>query len=455
MTGRITTRMRVVPASPRFLVCVPTYDERENLERMVDALDGVREPDGASGEVLVIDDSSPDGTGELADALAAGRPWLHVLHRPHKQGLGRAYLDGFRWALARDYDFVLEMDCDFSHDPRAVPSLLAPARAGADLVLGSRYCAGGRVENWGRARRVISGAGCLYARTLLGVGVRDLTGGFKCFRRAVLEAIELDAVDAQGYQFQIEMTYRALLLGFEVVEVPITFADRVAGGSKMSRSIVFEAMRRVPLLRLQAVRGRLPRSAGVTSPRRLLDSSDAAAEPCDRHGRGRSRRRRRRRARALVLRGAPAARTARPGSGTGRRRRRCSCPSSTAAISPACARASTAGMPRRSCARRGDGLVLELDSLADGAHRVRIQASPSRVFGDSVDEAFTIHVDTHRPTLALDTVPSGLAVRERAQRPRRGGLDARAELPRHARRAASAQRARSRSTRSCPTGARP
>ncbi len=254
-----------MPPSPRFLVCVPTYDERENLERMIDALDAVREPDGASGEVLVIDDSSPDGTGELAEALAASRPWLHVLHRRHKQGLGRAYLDGFRWALARDFDYVLEMDCDFSHDPRAVPSLLAPARASADLVLGSRYCPGGRVENWGRTRRVISGAGCLYARTLLGVGVRDLTGGYKCFRRAVLEAIELGAVDAQGYQFQIEMTYRALLLGFEVVEVPITFADRVAGGSKMSRSIVFEAMRRVPLLRLQALRGRLPRSAGVTS----------------------------------------------------------------------------------------------------------------------------------------------------------------------------------------------
>jgi dolichol-phosphate mannosyltransferase len=255
-----------VPASARFLVCLPTYDERENLERMVDALDGVREPDGASGEVLVIDDSSPDGTGELADALAASRPWLHVLHRARKEGLGRAYLEGFRWALARDFEYVLEMDCDFSHDPRALPSLLAPALAGADLVLGSRYCPGGRVENWGRTRRVISGAGCLYARTLLGVGVRDLTGGYKCFRRAVLEAIELDAVDAQGYQFQIEMTYRALLLGFEVVEVPITFADRVAGGSKMSRSIVFEAMRRVPLLRVQAMRGKLPRGAGVAVP---------------------------------------------------------------------------------------------------------------------------------------------------------------------------------------------
>jgi dolichol-phosphate mannosyltransferase len=254
-----------MPAPTRFLICVPTYDERENLERMVEALDGVRESDDASGEVLVIDDSSPDGTGRLADELAAGRPWLHVLHRPRKEGLGRAYLDGFGWALARDYELVLEMDCDFSHDPRAVPSLLAPARAGADLVLGSRYCPGGRVENWGRARRLISTAGCLYARALLGVQVRDLTGGFKCFRRGVLEAIELDAVDAQGYQFQIEMTYRALLLGFSVVEVPITFADRVAGGSKMSRSIVFEAMRRVPLLRLQAARGQIPRGAGVAS----------------------------------------------------------------------------------------------------------------------------------------------------------------------------------------------
>ncbi len=241
----------------RFLVCVPTYDERENLERMIGALEAVRSQ-LLTGDVLVIDDSSPDGTGVLADELAASRPWLHVLHRPTKQGLGKAYLDGFRWALARDYEYVLEMDCDFSHDPAAIPTLLAAAEAGADLVLGSRYCEGGRVENWGRARRLISSAGCFYARTLLGVGVRDLTGGFKCFRRAVLEAIELDAVDAQGYQFQIEMTYRAILLGFTVQEVPITFADRVAGGSKMSRSIVYEAMRRVPLLRLEAVRGRLP-----------------------------------------------------------------------------------------------------------------------------------------------------------------------------------------------------
>jgi dolichol-phosphate mannosyltransferase len=248
-----------VSESARYLVCLPTYDERENIVRMIHALAAVREQGGAAGDVLVIDDSSPDGTGELADALAVDRPWLHVLHRPSKQGLGRAYLDGFRWALARDYAYVLEMDCDFSHDPAAIPSLLAPARAGVDLVLGSRYCEGGRVENWGRTRRMISGAGCLYARIVLGVRVRDLTGGYKCFRRAVLETIELDAVDAQGYQFQVEMTYRALLLGFTVQEVPITFADRVAGGSKMSHSIVLEAMRRVPLLRLEAIRGRLPR----------------------------------------------------------------------------------------------------------------------------------------------------------------------------------------------------
>ena len=180
-----------------------------------------------------------------------------MLHRPGKQGLGRAYLAGFRWALERDYEYVLEMDCDFSHDPGSVPSLLGAAIAGADVVLGSRYVAGGGVRDWGLSRRVISAGGCLYARTILGVGVRDLTGGFKCFRRAVLERIPLDEVDAQGYMFQIEMTYRALREGFTVVEVPITFADRRLGGSKMSRRIVLEAVRRVPELRLGAIRKRL------------------------------------------------------------------------------------------------------------------------------------------------------------------------------------------------------
>jgi dolichol-phosphate mannosyltransferase len=241
----------------RFLLCLPTYDERENLQAMVEALGAVRERTPVPGDVLVIDDSSPDGTGALADSLAADRPWLHVLHRPLKEGLGRAYLAGFRWALERDYDYVLEMDCDFSHDPESVPSLLEAAIGGADLVLGSRYCPGGGVRDWGLGRRVISAGGCLYARTILGLGVRDLTGGFKCFRRSVLEKVPLADVDAQGYMFQIEMTYRAIREGFRVVEVPITFADRRLGGSKMSRRIVLEAVRRVPELRLDALRGRI------------------------------------------------------------------------------------------------------------------------------------------------------------------------------------------------------
>jgi dolichol-phosphate mannosyltransferase len=243
--------------SDRFLLCLPTYDERENLEAMIDALGEMRATAPIDGDVLVIDDSSPDGTGQIADRLAADRPWLHVLHRPQKQGLGRAYLAGFRWALERDYAYVLEMDCDFSHDPKAVPSLLDAAIGGADLVLGSRYVAGGGVTDWGLSRKIISAGGCLYARTILGLRVRDLTGGFKCFRRPVLEATPLDDVDAQGYMFQIEMTYRAIREGFRVVEVPITFADRRLGGSKMSRKIVLEAVRRVPELRIGALRGKL------------------------------------------------------------------------------------------------------------------------------------------------------------------------------------------------------
>jgi dolichol-phosphate mannosyltransferase len=244
-------------ADDRFLLCLPTYDERENLAAMVEALGSVRERTPIPGDVLVIDDNSPDGTGAIADELARERPWLHVLHRPGKEGLGRAYLAGFRWALARDYAYVLEMDCDFSHDPEAVPSLLGAAIGGADVVLGSRYVAGGGVSDWGLSRRLISAGGCLYARSILGVRVRDLTGGFKCFRRAVLERIPLDDVDAQGYMFQIEMTYRALRDGCRVVEVPITFAERQLGGSKMSRRIVLEAVRRVPELRLAALRKRL------------------------------------------------------------------------------------------------------------------------------------------------------------------------------------------------------
>ncbi|RDI74060.1 Glycosyl transferase family 2 [Gaiella occulta] len=239
----------------RAVVCLPTYNERENLEPMVRALGA--QIDVTCDRVLVIDDNSPDGSGEIADRLAGELPWLDVLHRPGKEGLGPAYIAGFRRSLAAGAALVLEVDCDFSHDPKDVPRLIAACEAGADVALGSRYVEGGGTVNWGLARRVISAAGSLYARTVLGVRVRDLTGGFKCFRRTVLETIDLDAIAARGYAFQVETTYRALRSGFTVVEVPITFVDRVAGGSKMSRAIVLEAVWKVPALRWRALRGRL------------------------------------------------------------------------------------------------------------------------------------------------------------------------------------------------------
>ncbi len=234
----------------RATVCLPTYNERENLEAMVQAL----QPHDV--RVLVIDDNSPDGTGELADRLAATLPFVDVLHRPRKEGLGPAYLAGFARALAEGADLVLEMDCDFSHDPADVPRLLAAAEE-ADLVLGSRYVPGGKVGAWGLGRRLVSRGGSLYAQILLGTRVRDLTGGFKCYRRTVLERLDLAAIDSRGYAFQIETTYRALRAGFRVVEVPITFIDRELGGSKMSRSIVLEAVWKVPLLRGAALLGRI------------------------------------------------------------------------------------------------------------------------------------------------------------------------------------------------------
>jgi len=235
----------------RATVCLPTYNERENLERMLRALD----EHGVS--VLVIDDNSPDGTGELADRLARELEHIEVVHRPRKEGLGPAYLAGFHRALADGAELILEMDCDFSHDPADVPRLIAATQADADLALGSRYVPGGSIGNWGVVRRAVSAGGSLYARALLGVGVRDLTGGFKCYRREVLETIDLDAISSRGYAFQIETTYRALRAGFRVVEVPIAFVDREEGGSKMSRAIVLEAVWRVPLLRLRALRGAL------------------------------------------------------------------------------------------------------------------------------------------------------------------------------------------------------
>jgi dolichol-phosphate mannosyltransferase len=236
---------------PQAVVCLPTYNEHENLEPMLRALGdkGVR--------VLVIDDNSPDGTGELADRLSSELGYVDVLHRERKEGLGPAYLAGFQQALADGAELVLEMDCDFSHDPADVPRLVAAVEEGADVALGSRYVAGGAIRNWGLLRRFVSAGGSLYARVLLGVKVRDLTGGFKCYRRRVLETIDLDSIDSKGYAFQIETTYRALRAGFRVVEIPIIFADREAGGSKMSKTIVAEAIWKVPGLRLAALFRRL------------------------------------------------------------------------------------------------------------------------------------------------------------------------------------------------------
>jgi dolichol-phosphate mannosyltransferase len=228
----------------RALICLPTYNERENLEQMLGALGEL----GVS--VLVIDDNSPDGTGELADRLARELDYVSVLHRARKEGLGPAYLDGFRHALGEGAELILEMDCDFSHDPADVPRLIAAAE-NADVVAGSRYVEGGSVRNWGLIRRVISAGGSAYARAILGVDVRDLTAGFKCYRRAVLETIDLDAITSRGYAFQIETTYRAIRAGFRVVEIPITFVDREQGGSKMSKAIVAEAIWKVPALRLK------------------------------------------------------------------------------------------------------------------------------------------------------------------------------------------------------------
>ena len=239
----------MICATLRATVCLPTYNERENVERMVRTLHDL------GVHVLVIDDNSPDGTGGIADGLAAELTGVSVLHRARKEGLGPAYLDGFRRALDDGAELILEMDCDFSHDPADVKRLIDAAES-ADLALGSRYATGGGTRNWGPVRRFISRGGSLYAQLILGLPVRDLTGGFKCYRRAVVEALPLDEIHSKGYAFQIETTYRTIRKGFTVREVPIVFVDRVEGGSKMSRSIVVEAVWKVPALRLAALRGR-------------------------------------------------------------------------------------------------------------------------------------------------------------------------------------------------------
>jgi dolichol-phosphate mannosyltransferase len=229
---------------------LPTYNEAENLEPMVGAVLPRLAEAETSPTVLVVDDASPDGTGRIADQLASELAEVQVLHRPRKDGLGRAYLAGFSAALEGGADLVLQMDCDFSHDPADLPRLVAAADA-ADLVLGSRYVPGGGVENWALRRRIQSRGGCAYARLILGVPVRDLTGGFKCWRRSTLEALDFDGVDAHGYGFQIEMTFRAVQAGLSVAEVPIVFRERREGQSKMTARITLEAVWKVPALRLR------------------------------------------------------------------------------------------------------------------------------------------------------------------------------------------------------------
>jgi dolichol-phosphate mannosyltransferase len=230
---------------PPSLIVVPTYNERDNVRgaagRLLAALPGT--------ELLFVDDNSPDGTGTLLDELAAAEPRVHVMHRAGKLGLGTAYVEGFGWGLARGYEFLFEMDADGSHDPQYLPQMLALAQDGADVVVGSRYVPGGGTTNWSLGRRLLSRGGSLYARTILGIEVRDVTAGFICWRRGALEAIDLATIGSNGYSFQIEMKYRALKKGLRLVETPIVFADRRAGQSKMSRAIFAEALLKVWALR--------------------------------------------------------------------------------------------------------------------------------------------------------------------------------------------------------------
>jgi dolichol-phosphate mannosyltransferase len=229
------------------LIIVPTYNEHENVrgiaERLLESL--------PQGEVLFVDDNSPDGTGAVLDEMAKADTRIHVMHRAGKLGLGTAYIEGFNWGLARGYQYLFEMDADGSHDPKYLPTMLDLAEGGADVVVGSRYVKGGGTENWGIGRRILSQGGGLYARTILGIGVRDVTAGFICWRRAALEAIDLTTIGSNGYSFQIEMKYRAIKRGMKIVETPIIFVDRRVGQSKMSRAIMVEALLKVWALRFR------------------------------------------------------------------------------------------------------------------------------------------------------------------------------------------------------------
>jgi dolichol-phosphate mannosyltransferase len=242
-------------------IVIPTYNEAENLAALVAAVRAE-----IDGSILIVDDNSPDGTGRIADELAAADRDVYVLHRPAKAGLAAAYVAGFRLALAAGADYVFEMDADFSHDPADLSRLLDAARDGADVVLGSRYVPGGRVEGWSLDRQILSRAGGLYARAVLGSGVRDLTGGFKCFRADALREISLDDLVADGYAFQVEATFRAARAGLRIEEVPIVFRERRAGRSKMSPVIAAEAIWRIPAMRIAARRGRAPAPTVSTQP---------------------------------------------------------------------------------------------------------------------------------------------------------------------------------------------
>jgi dolichol-phosphate mannosyltransferase len=237
------------------LIVTPTYDEHENLPRFV----GLVRAAAPTADLIIVDDASPDGTGEIADDLAARDAAIHVIHRPGKLGLGTAYVDAFRWGLARGYDRFFEMDADLSHDPNDLPKMFQALDDGADVVIGSRNVPGGGVEGWGPGRNVLSKGGSLYARTVLGLRVRDVTAGYKGFTRRALEAIGLEHIRSNGYSFQIEMTYRAHLRGMKIVEVPVVFVDRRVGHSKMNRRIFMEAISVVWKLRFDALRAQLER----------------------------------------------------------------------------------------------------------------------------------------------------------------------------------------------------